>query len=121
MSWTTLLLLAALIAAFLVYNHAGQISQKTAKAYLRSGALVIDVRSAGEYTHQHLPNAMNLPLSELEALIQRKVPDRKTVLLLHCQSGARSGVAKKLLRELGYINSFNLGSYGRAAAIVKSK
>jgi rhodanese-related sulfurtransferase len=40
------------------------------------------------------------------------------VILLHCQSGMRSGVAKKKLNALGYSNAYNLGSYGRAAEIV---
>jgi rhodanese-related sulfurtransferase len=121
MSFTTALLLIAVIAAFLVYNHTGKISSKAAKAYLRNGAKVIDVRSAGEYTAHHLPNAMNLPLSEIETLILRKVRDKNSVLLLHCQSGMRSGLARKMVKALGYTNVYNLGSYGRAAKIVSRR
>ena len=33
----------------------------------------------------------------------------------------RSGVAEKKLKALGYANTYNLGSYGRAAQIVGSR
>jgi rhodanese-related sulfurtransferase len=80
--------------------------------------LVIDVRSAGEYSSGHLPRAINLPLDDIEVSLPRRVRDKNQALLLHCQSGMRSGVAKKKLKALGYANAFNLGSYGRAAQIV---
>jgi len=47
------------------------------------------------------------------------VPDKSQVLLLHCASGMRSGMAKSKLNGMGYINAFNLGSYGRAESILK--
>ena len=47
-----------------------------------------------------------------------RLPDRNQVLLLHCQSGMRSGVAVKKLRSLDYTNTFNLGSLSRARAVV---
>jgi phage shock protein E len=87
--------------------------------YLKSGALVIDVRSASEFSSGHLPNAINLPLGEIESSLPRRVQDKSQVLLLHCHSGMRSGVARKKLIAIGYSNAFNLGSYGRAAQIVK--
>jgi phage shock protein E len=87
-------------------------------AYLKDGALVIDVRSSAEFSSGHLPNAINLPLEEIETALPRRVKDKNKVLLLHCQSGMRSGVAKSRLTGLGYANTFNLGSYARAARIV---
>ena len=104
--------------AFFLLKRSGQISSKDAEALLRNGALVIDVRSAGEYSSGHLPRAINLPLDDIEVSLPRRVRDKNQALLLHCQSGMRSGVAKKKLKALGYANAFNLGSYGRAAQIV---
>jgi rhodanese-related sulfurtransferase len=120
MDWIYALIAVALVAVFLLLKRAGQISSKAAVACLRDGAMVIDVRSAAEYTSAHLPNAVNMPVSEIKALAQRKIPDKSRVLLLHCQSGMRSGTAKGILRNLGYANAFNLGSYARAARIVKT-
>jgi len=119
MNWTTTLIIAAVVALVFMLKTAGQISAKDALAHLKNGALVIDVRSPGEFNSGHLSAALNLPLDEIEIALPRRVPDKNQVLLLHCQSGMRSGMAKKKLNGLGYANAFNLGSYGRAESILK--
>jgi phage shock protein E len=118
MNWTTVLILAAVVAAFLLLKRVGQISTKAAREFIKHGALVIDVRSPGEFGGGHLQRAVNMPLSDIERLIERKVKDKNQVLLLHCQSGVRSGLARKKLIALGYSNAFNIGSYGRALRVV---
>ena len=82
---------------------------------------MIDVRSSGEFKSDHLTNAMNIPLDEITAAVPQRWPDKSQVLLLHCQSGMRSGMAKNKLNAMGYTNAFNLGSYGRAEKIVNGK
>ena len=121
MNWVAVLFVALILAVLFLLSRSGKISSKAAAACLRNGAMVIDVRTAVEYTAGHLAPAINMPLSEIEALAQRKVPDKSRVLLLHCQSGARSGMAKNALRNLGYTNAFNLGSYERAARILRRR
>ncbi len=121
MNWTDILIAVAILAAFLIYRRAGLISIKEAQSYLKSGAMVIDVRTAGEFVAGHLPIAVNLPVSEIETNLSRRVKDKNQVLLLHCQSGARSGVAKRKLIALGCPNAFNMGSYTRAERIVAGK
>jgi phage shock protein E len=96
----------------------GQISVAAAAEHLKHGALVIDVRSPAEFSSAHLRQAINMPLPEIEQLIAGQVKDKNQVLLLHCQSGGRSGAAKKKLAALGYAEAYNLGSYDRAARIV---
>ena len=118
-NWTPLLVFAAVVAIVFALKKASQISPKDALAHLKNGALVIDVRSRGEFSSGHLPNAVNIPLDEIETALPRRVKDKNQVLLLHCQSGMRSGMAKKKLNGLGYANAFNLGSYGRAESILK--
>ena len=121
MNWTSVLIVVAILALFYLLKRAGQISHKAAAEHLKHGAMVIDVRTAAEYTAGHLPKAINMPLSEVEALVARKVKDKNSVLLLHCQSGSRSGIAKRRLVAMGYTNTFNLGSYNRAAQIVSGR
>jgi phage shock protein E len=116
-----LLIVIATLAVVLAVKRSARIPSKTAAEYLHSGAMLIDVRSAGEFTAQHLPQAVNIPLSEIETVIARKVKDKNQVLLLHCQGGGRSNAAMKKLRAMGYPNAYNLGSYGRAAQIVRSR
>ena len=118
MAWTNWLIAAVLIAGFILLRRIGQISPAAAREHLKNGALVIDVRSSGEFAGGHLPKALNMPVEQVETLLPRRVKDRNQVLLLHCQSGMRSGAAKRKLQALGYANAFNLGSYGRAARIV---
>jgi phage shock protein E len=102
-------------------KKAAQISPKNAREHLKHGALVIDVRSPGEFNSGHLPAAINIPLDEIETALPRRVKDKNQVLLLHCASGMRSGMAKKKLNGMGYANAFNLGSYGRAESILKQQ
>jgi phage shock protein E len=119
MNWPVFLIFAAGVGAFFIIKRASQISAKDALDRLKAGALVIDVRSPGEFGSGHLPAAINLPLDEIETILPRRVKDKNQVLLLHCQSGMRSGAAKGKLNRLGYANVFNLGSYGRAEGILK--
>jgi phage shock protein E len=120
-TWTSLLIAFIVVAGFLLLRRGMQIPKKAATAYLRNGAVVIDVRSAGEFTAGHLAKAINIPLSEIESVTARKVRDKNQVLLLHCQNGKRSSEATRKLKELGYTNAYNLGSYDRAAQIVSGR
>jgi phage shock protein E len=119
MNWTPLLIVAAVVAVVFIIKRTGQISARNALAYLKGGALVIDVRSPGEFKSGHLPTALNLPLDEIKTVLPRRVKDKNQVLLLHCASGMRSGMAKEKLKQMGYLNVHNLGSYGRAENILK--
>jgi hypothetical protein len=49
MNWTIALIFAAIATVILVLKRVGQISRKKAVAYLKSGALVVDVRSPAEF------------------------------------------------------------------------
>ena len=121
MNWTNLLVFFAVLAILLLMKRAGQIAAKQARARLKEGALVIDVRTAGEYDAEHLERAINIPLGEIESALPRLVKDKSQVLLLHCQSGMRSGMAKSKAKALGYANSYNLGSFARAREVVEGK
>ena len=118
MNWTIILIALAVLIAPLLLKRMSQISASAAADHLKHGALVIDVRSASEFSAGHLRAAINIPLDQIEALVPRRVKDKNQVLLLHCQSGTRSSMAKKKLAALGYTQAFNLGSYDRAARIV---
>src|SRR5271157_3806290 len=112
MDWmTTFLVVASLAVIYMLIKRSGQIPQKDATEYLRNGATVIDVRTPGEFNSGHLSQAVNMPLDELDMLIPSTVRNKDQVLLLHCQTGMRSGMAAKRLVELGYKSAFNLGSY----------
>jgi phage shock protein E len=118
MKWI-LLLFCGIILVFVLKLRAGQaLPAATARARLKNGALVVDVRSEEEFKSGHLTNAVNIPLDQIKEALPRRVPDKSQWLLLHCRSGRRSGIAEQELRALGYPNAFNIGSYDQAEKIV---
>lgn len=121
MDWKTVLVFIGVIVLFVLLKRVGQVSAAAAANYLKEGAVVIDVRTPGEFSGGHLQKAINIPLDQIESLAPSRLKDKDQVLLLHCQSGMRSGAAKKKLSLLGYTRAYNLGSYARAARIVQSK
>ena len=121
MFWSLLLIVGGVIAALFLLKPLLFVSADVARKHLATGALVIDVRSPEEFRSGHVPNAINIPLGELRESLPRRVKDKSQVLLLHCLSGGRSGIAKYQLKRLGYPNVFNLGSHGRAKQIIGGK
>jgi len=119
MNWTLLTIVAAVLIGLYLLKRTSFVPAETARALLRQGALVVDVRSPDEFESAHLPSAVNLPLGGLKDEASRRFPDKSRVLLLHCLSGARSGIAKQQLKAMGYTQAFNLGSYGRAGKLVR--
>lgn len=119
MDWIILSITVVLLIGYLFVRRKGQIPAETAVAYMKQGALLIDVRTPAEYNSGHLQGAINMPLQQLDSLIAARVEDKSQVLLLHCQSGARSSAAKNRLNAMGYTRVYNLGSYSRAAHILE--
>jgi phage shock protein E len=117
MTWMPFIVIAVLASGYVFLKRSGQVSTKEASEFLKNGAMVIDVRSESEFNSGHLSQAVNMPLDRIDVLAPSSVRDKNKILLLHCQSGMRSGLAKNKLIELGYKNTYNLGSYDRAAKI----
>ena len=120
MNWIGLLVLIAVIC-LLMLRRGGQVSVGAAREMLKKGALVVDVRTIEEFSRGHLPEAINLPLVHFAEMLPQQIPDHDQAILLYCQTGRRSGTARKKARALGYLRSFNMGSYSRAAQIVSGR
>ncbi len=82
---------------------------------LPANALVIDVRSPGEYASGHVQGALNLPLERVAQDIERLAPDKSLPVLMYCLSGGRSGSACRVLQQLGYQQVINGGAVGTVA------
>ena len=117
----TWLILECAVAAFLVLIRLTLVRPEKAREWLEKGASVIDVRSEDEFKEGHLPGAVGVPLDQLRDASGWLAPNKEQPLLLHSQSGVRSGMGKTMLRRMGYPNVFNLGSYGRAERILGSQ
>jgi len=70
----------------------------------REGACLMDVRERDEYVTEHIPGAVNLPLSELAERENEIGPN--TVLI--CASGNRSSQTAASLASLGKPGLLNL-------------
>lgn len=118
MKWRWLFAAAGILAVVYGLRAGAALPEEKARELLKAGAVLVDVRTVGEFNDRHLTNAVNIPLDELAEKTPRIVRDKGRVLLLHCRSGRRSGLAEKKLRDMGYTNAFNIGSYRQAETIV---
>lgn len=118
-TWIWIIVFVVFLSVLAFLRVSGQVPVEVAKKLLGEGAVVIDVRTPGEFSTGHLPKAINIPVDLAAVEVPRRIPDKERPILLHCQSGMRSATAQRQLRALGYTRAFNLGSYGRAAQIVK--
>ncbi len=118
MTWLTWLAFGGAVALFLLVKRLSLVRPDVARGCLKEGAPVIDVRTESEFRARHLPKAINIPLDRLSEEILRRAPDKEQPILLHCLSGGRSGIAKGILKRMGYRRALNLGSYGRAERIL---
>ncbi len=81
----------------------------TIKSILLNGATVVDVRSKREFATCHVPDSINIPLTDLGQNID--FLRSKQPLVLCCISGMRSSIAVKELRENGIDKVINGGSW----------
>ena len=98
-----------------------ELKPEEARAKLKAGAKLVDVRTVEEFKEKNLPGAVNIPVDQIKSGITNVATNKSQVILLHCRSGRRSGIAETELRALGYTNAFNIGSYEQAESIVRSK
>jgi len=79
-------------------------------ALIAKGALIIDVRSKGEYAGGHVNGSLHIPLDQLMDNL-KKLKSKDQPIITCCASGMRSASAKRLLKSLGYTNVHNGGSW----------
>ena len=72
------------------------------------GAMLLDVRTRGEYDEWHIPGSFSLPLNELQKATSL-IPSSSTPLFVYCLSGARSAIAAARLRKMGYARVTDMG------------
>ena len=70
-------------------------------------ALLVDVRSDGEYSASHARGAVHL---DVDRIMQGETPTKNTdmKLYLYCASGGRSGMAQRILQNGGF-DAENIG------------
>ena len=76
---------------------------------MREGAIVLDVRTTGEYASGHVKGSKNIPLNQVSAKVQKIKSWNKPVITC-CASGMRSASAASMLKSQG-IEAYNGGSW----------
>ena len=79
------------------------------KELVSNGAIIVDVRSAGEYKAGHIPGSKNFPVESIRSKVAELKKFNKPVITV-CRSGARSGMAKGILKSAG-IEVYNGGPW----------
>ena len=97
-------------------SYAGDLVPATAWEHVAAGAVLLDVRTAGEWTHIGVPDTSSLKTEpvfiqwnlatgsnnpEFLAELQAQVPTDKPLIVL-CRSGARSIAAAEAATAAGY-------------------
>jgi len=77
-----------------------RVSPDEARERVNKGAQWLDVRHAKEYTHSHLPKAINIPLHEMR--IRMNELDKDKHYICYCGTGRRSSAAAFLLVQNGF-------------------
>lgn len=63
------------------------------------GAVILDVRAVAEASEGSIPNALNIPLDELEKRLGDLPKDKQ--IYIHCGTGARAEMAYNVLKKAG--------------------
>ena len=83
---------------------------------LLKGAVIIDVRTPGEYSQGHIKGARNIPLNEIKQKSEIIKRWNKPVITV-CRSGSRSLMAKNVLTSAG-IEVYNGGAWAHLQTII---
>ncbi len=76
---------------------------------LDNGAMIVDVRTTNEFSQEHIAGLINIPLGDIETVIDQLKAKEKPIVLC-CVRRARSGMATSILSEAG-IECYNGGPY----------
>ena len=73
------------------------------------GAIILDVRSKGEYQGGHIKGSINIPVDTLKKNLSKLKKD--SPIITCCASGMRSASAKSILKSNGFTEVHNGGGW----------
>ena len=80
--------------------------QTAASLAERTDVVILDVREQNEWDAGHIPDALFIPMSEIQGRLS-EVPKDKTVIV-QCRSGSRSSQVTDFLQQQGFTNVRNM-------------
>ncbi len=79
------------------------------KDLVKQGAIIVDVRTKGEYQSGYIKGSLNIPVQHLESNLGR-LNKNKTIITC-CATGMRSGSARRILKSNGFREVHNGGGW----------
>ena len=76
---------------------------------VKQGAIILDVRSKGEYQGGHIKGSINIPVDTLNNNFRKLKKDKPIITC--CASGMRSASAKSILKSNGFTEVYNGGGW----------
>ena len=76
---------------------------------VKQGAIILDVRSKGEYQGGHIKGSINIPVDTLKKNLSKLKKD--SPIITCCASGMRSASAKSILKSKGFTEVHNGGGW----------
>ena len=83
-------------------THRITVAELEAQVEKGEAPVIIDVRKKSEFDSEHLIDAMNIPLNQINQHLAEIPKDKPFVL--HCQGGYRSMIASSILKQRGWDN-----------------
>lgn len=105
--------------SFMKRNDAAPVRTLTPTDFLAergADAVVLDVRTPGEFAEGHLAGVENVDFMNPSFRDHVDGLDRDATYYLYCRSGTRSGKAAELMQEMGFRSVTNVGGYDGLAA-----
>jgi phage shock protein E len=86
------------------------------KNLIKDGAFLVDVRSKSEFSEGNVKGSTNIPLDQIaNQLAKFKGKDQ---IIVFCRSGMRSSQAKSILKQNGFTNVTNAGTWNAVNRII---
>lgn len=90
-------------------DAAKNVDPKAAQALIADQkATVLDIRTPEEFAEGHIPNAKNVDFFSKSFRETLEKLDKDAPIVMHCQSGGRSGQALPIFKEMGFTKVFHM-------------
>lgn len=93
-----------------IFNNVfGGNSNENLVTLVKEGAFLADVRTPQEFAEGNVKGSTNIPLDQIVANLDKF--EGKEKIVVFCRSGNRSGQAKSILEQNGFVNVTNGGTW----------
>jgi rhodanese-related sulfurtransferase len=77
---------------------------------MQDGAVILDVRTPGEFSTGHIQGSINISVEKLPHSLN-KLKNKNKPIITCCASGMRSATARNILQSNGFTNVYNGGAW----------